>query len=257
MRTTKAAPDFDAVAPDFDRHRALPEDAAKAVRDTVLAQLAPRPRLLDLGAGSGRIGWPFAAADDDYVGVDLSFGMLRAFKERQRAVALAQADGCALPFRERTFDAVLLVQIFGGLTRWRALIDETLRVLRPRGTLLLGRTVTPDDGIDSSMKRQLAAILGEPAAGKPNTRAAVELYLAATARATTEIDAAQWSVTRTPRDFLERHGGGARFAKLPPDLRARSLSQLADWAADTFGGLDAGFTETHRFTLRTFTFSER
>lgn len=257
MRTTKAAQDFDAVAPDFDRHRAVPESAAKAVRAAVLAQLAPRPRLLDLGAGSGRIGWPFVAADDDYVGVDLSFGMLRAFKERQRAAALAQADGCALPFRDRSFDAVLLVQIFGGLQRWRALIDETLRVLRPRSPLMLGRAVTPGDGIDSSMKRQLAAIIREPAAGKPNTRAAAELYLEETARATVEIDAVQWTVTRRPRDFLDRHGGGARFAKLPPDLRARALSQLADWAADTFGSLDAGFTETHRFTLRTFTFAER
>jgi hypothetical protein len=132
-----------------------------------------------------------------------------------------------------------------------------LRVLRPRGTLMLGRTVTPDDGVDARMKRQLAAILGEPVAGKPNTRAAVELYLEETARATAEIDAAQWNVTRTPRDFIDRHSGGARFSKLSPDLRARSLSQLADWAADTFGGLDAGFTETHRFTLRTFTFAER
>lgn len=257
MRITKAAHDFDAVAPDFDRHRALPEAAAKAVRGAVLAQLLPRPRLLDLGAGSGRIGWPFVAARDDYVGVDLSFGMLRAFRQRQHAAALAQADGCALPFRDKIFDAVLLVQIFGGLQRWRALIDETLRVLRPRGALMLGRMMMPDDGVDSSMKRQLAAIVREPAAGKPNTRAAAEQYLAETAGATGEIDAAQWSVTRTPRDFLDRHSGGARFSKLPPNVRTRALSQLADWAADTFGSLDAGFTETHRFTLRTFTFAER
>ena len=58
----------------------------------------PRPRLLDLGAGSGRIGWPFVAANDDYVGVDLSLRHVAGFKQRAPQVALAQADGCALPF---------------------------------------------------------------------------------------------------------------------------------------------------------------
>lgn len=247
---------YDAVAPSFDRHRALPDAAAKAVRASVIGALPQRPRLLDLGAGSGRIGWPFVTAHDDYIGVDLSFGMLHAFRQRQHAAALVQADGCALPFRARTFDAVLLVQIFGGLTRWRALIDETLRVLRPGGALLLGRTVTPDDGIDKAMKRKLDTILADHAAPaeEGNSRAQAETYLEERVCDMRENDAAQWTVTRRPRDFLDRHDGGARFSALSPELRVRSLGKLAAWATETFGSLDAGFTETHRFSLRTFRF---
>ena len=52
---------------------------------------ATRPRLLDLGAGTGRIGWPFVAAGDDYVGVDLSLGMLREFVRRMPRSAIAHA----------------------------------------------------------------------------------------------------------------------------------------------------------------------
>ena len=93
---------FDAVAAGFDRHRALPESAARSVRKAVLMAIgAARPRLLDLGAGSGRTGWPFVAAGDDYVGVDLSAGMLRVFANRAaggRRARLVQADGCGLPF---------------------------------------------------------------------------------------------------------------------------------------------------------------
>ncbi|OYY07217.1 MAG: hypothetical protein B7Y70_15335, partial [Rhizobiales bacterium 35-68-8] len=103
---------FDAVAPAFDRHRALPEGAAQDVRAAVLRALSPRPRLLDLGAGSGRIGWPFVTAGDDYIGLDLSLGMLQAFRARSSTARLVRADGCALPFGARTFDGVLLVQIF-------------------------------------------------------------------------------------------------------------------------------------------------
>ncbi|MDO8874745.1 MAG: class I SAM-dependent methyltransferase [Pseudolabrys sp.] len=250
---------YDAVAPQFDRHRALPDDAAVTVREAVLRALPPRPRLLDLGAGSGRIGWPFVAAHDDYVGVDLSFGMLQAFRQRERSAALAQADGCALPFADRGFDAVLLVQIFGGLKRWRALIDEALRVLRPRGALMLGRTRAPDDGIDARMKQRLDMILAGHAlpAEAGNSRARAELHLEERAAAVREIDAAHWRVTRSPADFLQRHAGGARFSTLAPALRASALGQLADWAAATFGNLDTRLEETHRFTLRIFTFAER
>jgi len=41
---------------------------------------------------------------------------------------------------------VLLVQVFGGLRDWRRLVDETRRYCTP-GTLILGRTATPTDGI--------------------------------------------------------------------------------------------------------------
>ena len=88
---------------------------------------AARPRVLDLGAGTGRIGWPFVAAGDDYVGVDLSFGMLREFARRSResmpAPRLVQADGERLPFRDATFDAVLLIQVFGAARVGARLVD--------------------------------------------------------------------------------------------------------------------------------------
>src|SRR5262245_19871481 len=83
---------FDITAADFDRHRALPDRVVEMVRSAVLTAIAARSdgialksarrRLLDLGAGSGRIGWSFVAACDDYVGIDLSYRMLQAFRGR-------------------------------------------------------------------------------------------------------------------------------------------------------------------------------
>ena len=154
---------YDAAAPTFDRHRALPEAVRQAIRAAVLAALAsPSPRLLDLGAGTGRIGEAFAAAGDDYVGVDLSLGMLRAFAARDGetgAPRLAQTDGERLPFGGATFDAVLLIQVFGGMRGWRRVLAEARRVLRPDGALVLGRTVAPPDGLDARLRDQLAQIL--------------------------------------------------------------------------------------------------
>src|SRR5690242_14473272 len=140
---------FDAGAPRFDRHRALPDGVPQAIRAAVLAATGvPSPRLLDLGAGSGRIGRAFLAAGDDYVGIDLSLGMLREFA-RHAAPPVAQADGECLPFGDATFDAVLMVQVFGGMPGWRRVLAEAKRVLRPRGVLLIGRVVAPFDGLDA------------------------------------------------------------------------------------------------------------
>jgi precorrin-6B methylase 2 len=49
------------MAAGFERQRALPEGVARSIRQAILAALASedRPRLLDLGAGTGRIGWPY------------------------------------------------------------------------------------------------------------------------------------------------------------------------------------------------------
>src|SRR5436190_22300169 len=133
MRVGRPMPTYDAVSPSFDRHRALEEGVADAVRVAVLRAIAQcAPRLLDLGAGTGRVGWPFVHAGDDYVGVDLSFGMLREFVRRTgksgRVPRLVQADGERLPFRDATFDAVIMIQVIGAARNWRGLVTDARRV---------------------------------------------------------------------------------------------------------------------------------
>ena len=120
-RTTGVAFAYDAMAAHFEPQRAVPEEVVRSVRSALTTALKhlDRPRLLDLGAGSGRFGRHFVAAGDDYIGVDLSAGMLGVFAEHcagGRRAILVQADGRALPFADACFDAVLLIAVFGGLT---------------------------------------------------------------------------------------------------------------------------------------------
>jgi SAM-dependent methyltransferase len=256
---------YDDAAPSFGCHRGLPEGAAELVRTAVLHVIEPMPRpcLLDVGAGTGRIGRAFVAAGDDYVGVDLSLGMLREFArrgafgsiaDRGSAARLVQADGCGLPFRDAAFDAVMLIQVFGGLRGWRRLMEEARRVLRPAGALVLGRIVAPEDGVDARMKRRLSAILGEMGAAPEhgNARVEVEAWLGANAAHAARVTAAAWDAERTPRGFLERHRTGARFSALPERTKDRSLRSLGEWAAREFGSLDAKLFERHEFELGIF-----
>jgi SAM-dependent methyltransferase len=251
---------YDVAAAGFDRHRPLPAEAAGAIREAILAAAGGvRPRLLDIGAGTGRLGRAFVAAGDDYVGVDSSRGMLEEFWQAAGRLRLVQAAGERLPFRDAAFDAVLLIQVFGGLTQWRRVLDEARRVLRPAAALVIGRSVAPGDGVDAVMKRELGALLeGMAAPPRRGNRGEEALrFLAAAATGGEPVVAARWPAERSPRKFLERHAMGAQFAALPQAVRDAALGRLATWAEKFFGSLDARVSELHGFELRIFRFKER
>ncbi len=253
---------YDATASSFDRHRMLPEGIPEAIRTAILAYInTSRPRLLDLGAGTGRIGWAFAAAGDDYVGIDLSLGMLGEFMRRtsERDIAaprLVQADGEHLPFPDATFDGVMLIQVFGGMRGWLRLLVEARRVLRTTGALIVGQSVAPTGGIDACMKQHLASLFDEMGvqSDRKNARSDVLRWLESNAAGGSRIVATAWTVERTPRGFLDRHRTGARFSVLPLPAKDDALRKLSTWAAKTFGSLDAISSERHEFELRVFTF---
>jgi ubiquinone/menaquinone biosynthesis C-methylase UbiE len=81
---------FDTTAANFERFRALPAGVPAAIRDALWDALGSPPgaRLLDLGAGTGRIGAAFVAAGDAYIAVDPSARMLAHF-----AAKVATRDG--------------------------------------------------------------------------------------------------------------------------------------------------------------------
>jgi len=254
--------EFDAIAPSFDRYRAFPPGVPEAIRSAIRTSMtAPgRPRVLDLGAGTGRIGKAFVAAGDAYVGVDRSLGMLREFAAQTcaingRASFLAQADGEQLPFRDRAFDVVLLIQVLSGVGRWRRLLDEVFRVLGAGGTLVVGHAAMPQAGIDAQLKSQLAIVLQEVGAGlhepRKNREEALS-WLESVTRTRVNVIAASWTVNRTPRDFMARHRTGARFAALPTPIQEEALQRLSAWSEARFGSLDASFPESHAFELNIF-----
>src|SRR5262252_6260877 len=154
---------FDRNAAKFEIYRSLPGGVPEAIRKAVWALTGARSsgRVLDLGAGSGRIGGAFVEAGDLYVGVDFSLPMLNEFRARNSAALLVHADGGRLPFPDGSFELVLLMQVLSGTDNWRDLLGETVRVLAPGGFVVVGHTVTPPAGVDAQMKNQLAQILEE------------------------------------------------------------------------------------------------
>lgn len=256
---TRMIPAFDATAAGFERHRALLSHVPEAIRSAILATTGlPTPfRVLDIGAGTGRIGKAFVDAGDFYAGVDTSLAMLREFPANPNHGLLALADGRQLPFRNGAFDVVLFMQVLSGANDSRGILDEARRVLRPGGSVVVGHTISPESGIDAQMKNQLTTILEEMQVSwhRPReSRRQALMWLESCGKRHVHVVAASWNVNTTPQEFLHRHRTGARFAALPVAIQEQALSKLQAWAKDTFGSLDFNFQEERTFELDIFEF---
>ncbi|MFN3682340.1 MAG: class I SAM-dependent methyltransferase [Fimbriimonadaceae bacterium] len=96
---------------------------------------AERPRVLDLGCGTGVVlgeleGWA------EPVGLDFS-PLALGFCRRRGLRRLVAARGESLPLRTSSFDAVLALDILEHIPDDEAAFREAYRVLRPGGALVL------------------------------------------------------------------------------------------------------------------------
>lgn len=223
---------FDSAASTFEHQRSLPREVPEAIRAAIwsITGLSGPARVLDIGAGTGRIGRAFVAAGDSYFGVDTSLAMLQEFSIDAVNCTLTQADGNHLPFSDRSFDVVLLMQVLSGVDDWTGILDEARRVVRVGGCVVVGRSSNPEWGVDTQLKKQLKHILEDihlaPFPTEQSRRQAMALLESLAARHTHAV-AASWHVLATPNAFLLRHRTGARFVALPPISRNRRLKSWA------------------------------
>lgn len=107
----------------------------------ITAERLGRCRVLEVGSGSGgnlRRMIDLGASPSNLFGFDLlSEGLLEA-RHRCPALALVQAAGTAIPFRDASFDLVLHFTVFSSVhspESRRAFAAEMRRVLRPDGLI--------------------------------------------------------------------------------------------------------------------------
>lgn len=102
-------------------------------------------RILDIGAGPGMLAAEMAEAvgpSGAVHGVDVSESMLAIAQRLEQSehaapMEFVQADACALPFEDGTFDAVVSTQVYEYVPDMAGALREARRVLRSGGRLLI------------------------------------------------------------------------------------------------------------------------
>lgn len=123
---------FDWLAPVYEKVIGG-EDASILLK---FLDLQPDQWILDAGGGTGRISASLSGEGRKIFIADLSFQMLRqAF--RKNGLLCSTCDVRLLPFLDKTFDRIIIVDAFHHFADQAVALNELWRVLRPGGILMI------------------------------------------------------------------------------------------------------------------------
>ncbi len=112
----------------FERHESAYRSELKAVREMVPSE----GEGLEVGVGSGRFAGPLSIKK----GIDPSLEMLKG--ARERGIEVIKGVGERLPFRNKSFDHILIVTTICFFDDAERALKECRRVLKDGGKIMIG-----------------------------------------------------------------------------------------------------------------------
>ena len=107
------------------------------VAEKIVLRFLREGRILELGVGTGRFAQPFSERHE-YVGIDISRGMLSVAKEKLRdKVELILMDAESLGFKDESFDNIICIHTFKFFPNPMKVLNESYRILKNKGRLII------------------------------------------------------------------------------------------------------------------------
>jgi 2-polyprenyl-3-methyl-5-hydroxy-6-metoxy-1,4-benzoquinol methylase len=129
------AEEFDAYMNPYDMQRRI--DIVLEMLSAYAPKTSPaRVRVLDGGAGTGRISKPMVDAGYDVVSMDIGTRLLHEVRKKTPA-NLVTGSAVSLPFQDGSFDVVMSSEVIEHTPDPRLAVFEYTRVLREGGLLIL------------------------------------------------------------------------------------------------------------------------
>jgi SAM-dependent methyltransferase len=126
---------FESVAAEYERHRpGYPEEALRWATEQL--GLDPGARVLDIGAGTGKLTRRLVSLGYDVVAVEPGAPMLDELRAAVPEAEAREASAESIPVRDETVDAAFAGQAYHWFDRERAL-PELQRVIKTGGGLVL------------------------------------------------------------------------------------------------------------------------
>jgi ubiquinone/menaquinone biosynthesis C-methylase UbiE len=242
---------FDGLVDLYDETRTIDAGCFSAALDYLEERLPPAmaSRVFEPGIGSGRIAFPLSARGYGVTGVDISREMLAALARRLAAapaarIAATMGDASALAFPDGCFDWAVAVHLFWFVADWQSAARELLRVVGPRGTVVLMSTGT---GMEvpwlNARYKALCADAGHRLAnpGAGSTAEVLDYYRGLGCRVEQVLDRWCWSA-HIPYARALAHVAARAYsstAMTPDAMHAAAVRQLEDEVAALPDGREA------------------
>ncbi|HZJ51206.1 MAG TPA: class I SAM-dependent methyltransferase [Actinomycetota bacterium] len=240
MPSARESLSFDRASHYYDRTRGLPAEAAAAVTDVLLGELSNKGRVLEIGIGTGRIGYPLHRSGLELYGIDISAPMLDKLRNKPDGSGLpaAIADTTRLPFAGHVFGAAFACHVLHLIPHWRQAVAELSRVVASGGAVL----VDPGELEKGDSARISQRFIDEIGGRRPGMQDPSELDEAfaeqgASLRSLEPVKVHRKVTFGSIIDDLEAGLYSATW-DASQEQRSEAATVVRTWAEETFGALD-------------------
>lgn len=127
---------YDLAASGYDKKEGYLNSFEKGTAIEMLGDIAGK-KVLDVGAGTGRLTVELARAGAEVIALDVSEEMLKVLKRKNAQIETVVGDAEDLPFADNSFDIIVAVFLVVHLKDPGRFFDEVYRVLKSGGKFLV------------------------------------------------------------------------------------------------------------------------
>jgi SAM-dependent methyltransferase len=207
------------------------------------ACLKPGARILDVGAGTGRVSIALAQIGFGVIAIEPALAMLRTLREKAGGLCIGcvAAEGSRLPLQNRIADAAVISRLLYLVPDWRGLLRAVSDVLTSQGLILHEWGNGTDDEPWVRIREKARALFEEAGVPHPfhpgaRTEQDVDHYLGELGFRRRGRVAPGPGATTSLSDFIAKIESGeiSYIWSVPQSIRDACLPQLRSWAGEHF-----------------------